>query len=976
MSDDIEALKQRIAQLEAQLEACITPINPSGDLVRVDNVANNTVNDDKVVEPRGSVNVSDHALVYGPLVGLNLGRIIYGHDPEESERQKVVIYLQRISNKLRRLTLRGLDPQHIESEAGISLGQVYIELATLGVVEVARGSPEELQHYFQDGYRLDPNSPREVFWDAWRRLKPAYNPFTALPSKAIVVIMQSLQANERWSGTTYFQEHTWPGTKTTSERSLSHLFVHGVDVGSFLVFRSQLVKEAINTTRVHILLGSPGSGKSTFLRHYAWSLAQSGLGQPADASSLSSQYLSSRHEIQTHTAQGMQQPLLPLFVPLRKLAGRLAAEGSSDTVIYTALRDEMKAYGMTESDDLLRKALHRGAVLLLFDGLDEVPVTATAQVADRLVTIQAIRDFLQVNAQVRAVITCRTHAFDDQLRRAIDWQSTEIAPFTRGQMHQFISAFYCELCTAAQAEQLEQTLTATTFASARLSALAATPLLLTMMALVLYHDGSLPRDRPLLYERILELLLGQWDKVSQRPGLAEAIGDANWDSDRLRPLLDELAYMSHANSLSDDMRGRLKRRDLRDALIAYFEAARLPDAWEIARRCLTYFEQRSGLLIPDTTDTYVFAHLTLQEHCAGRYILLSPDAANLVMQYRTDDRWREPIFLGLGVVQKLNPALVSDILARLLHRREGSQRKPIERWYRDLILAGEIGEDRDWSYLRAQRVDVDRLQDDVKTGLVALLADKNQPLPIAERVRAGFLLGELGDPRFPITIEEWRHAIASAGADTVDGYFCPIPFQEGEPAHCIARYPITNAQWSIWGATTHISPRSHIINDNFNRPNQPVAGVNWSLAVAFCTWLSQQTGTIIRLPSEGEWEAAARGRDGRRYPWGNTRERDRAATKEDHNLRAWPYTIPVGCYPAGASAVGALDMAGNIWEWTSDLWQPDRESQHLQIDEQQRVLRGGGYLSKKNQTLTTARIGLAPSAEFDNGFRIVLEIRN
>jgi len=94
---------------------------------------------------------------------------------------------------------------------------------------------------------------------------------------------------------------------------------------------------------------------------------------------------------------------------------------------------------------------------------------------------------------------------------------------------------------------------------------------------------------------------------------------------------------------------------------------------------------------------------------------------------------------------------------------------------------------------------------------------------------------------------------------------------------------------------------------------------------------------------------------------------------EDHDLRGWPYPVPVGCYPAGASAVGALDMAGNIWEWTSDLWQTGEEAVQQSSEGQKRALRGGGYLSKKSQTLVTARIGLAPGASFDNGFRVLLE---
>lgn len=77
------------------------------------------------------------------------------------------------------------------------------------------------------------------------------------------------------------------------------------------------------------------------------------------------------------------------------------------------------------------------------------------------------------------------------------------------------------------------------------------------------------------------------------------------------------------------------------------------------------------------------------------------------------------------------------------------------RWYRDLILAAELGADRDWAYLHTlPRIKVAKLQAALHTGLAELLADRGQPLPVAERIHAGDLLSDLGDPRFPVTIDE------------------------------------------------------------------------------------------------------------------------------------------------------------------------------------------------------------------------------
>ncbi|WP_165774600.1 SUMF1/EgtB/PvdO family nonheme iron enzyme [Candidatus Viridilinea mediisalina] len=489
---------------------------------------------------------------------------------------------------------------------------------------------------------------------------------------------------------------------------------------------------------------------------------------------------------------------------------------------------------------------------------------------------------------------------------------------------------------------------------------AATPLLLTLMALLLFRRGILPRDRPKLYEEILELLLGQWDKVRAGQSLADAIGCPDWTSERLRPLLDRLSYEAHLAGSSHDGRGRLERGRVRDALIEFFEKAKLPDAWGAAQRCLSYFEQRSGLLTADGPSSYVFAHLTLQEHCAGLHLLLSRDPVAQVLARRQEDRWREPIFLGLGVIQATNPYLVEKLLRTLIMRHEGEHAKTDACWYRDLILAAELGHDRDWSYLREQEVDVAGLQADLRRGLVTLLADRAQPLPVAERVRVGFLLGDLGDPRYPVTLEEWKTELARRNEEFGQpvGYWCYVrggSYQIGGwdadeqaaeialPAFWLARYPITVAQfapfvevgyapdaerwwtkngWQWKQRNKRTEPREWRGAD-YNSPNQPVIGVSWYEATAYCAWLSEQmqsSGYVVRLPSEAEWEAAAAyDTQGQRhnYPWGEAEPTPELAIYDASKLGR---PAPVGCCPAGAAPCGELDMAGNVWECTCSHW--------------------------------------------------------
>jgi formylglycine-generating enzyme required for sulfatase activity len=100
--------------------------------------------------------------------------------------------------------------------------------------------------------------------------------------------------------------------------------------------------------------------------------------------------------------------------------------------------------------------------------------------------------------------------------------------------------------------------------------------------------------------------------------------------------------------------------------------------------------------------------------------------------------------------------------------------------------------------------------------------------------------------------------------------------------------------------------------------NRPRTNVNWYEAVAFCRWLSAQLGDELRLPTEEEWERAARGRDGRQYPWGNAYESGRANINETWDkMGEWnlQQTTAVGVYPHGTSSEGVLDLSGNVWEW-------------------------------------------------------------
>jgi len=161
------------------------------------------------------------------------------------------------------------------------------------------------------------------------------------------------------------------------------------------------------------------------------------------------------------------------------------------------------------------------------------------------------------------------------------------------------------------------------------------------------------------------------------------------------------------------------------------------------------------------------------------------------------------------------------------------------------------------------------------------------------------------------------------------------------PTYQITRMPVTNAQYKIFvDATGYQTPANWVDREMPSmRANHPVIDVSWRDAVAFCTWAG------VRLPSEAEWEKAARGADGRIYPWGN----QPPDVKRCNFNRNVDDTTPVDNYPAGASPYGVLDMAGNVWEWVNDWYQADYYSVSPDsnppgpVTGEYRVLRGGSW---------------------------------
>jgi formylglycine-generating enzyme required for sulfatase activity len=198
----------------------------------------------------------------------------------------------------------------------------------------------------------------------------------------------------------------------------------------------------------------------------------------------------------------------------------------------------------------------------------------------------------------------------------------------------------------------------------------------------------------------------------------------------------------------------------------------------------------------------------------------------------------------------------------------------------------------------------------------------------------------------------------------------------------LSRHLITNAQYEQFDST-HSRKRATGTGDN-----HPVVYVSSLEAIKFCQWLGGREHKKYRLPTEAEWEYAARGTDGRRYPWGNYQRRGDLANFADKNtVFAWSdrevddgyaESSPVGAFPLGVSPFGMEDMAGNVWEWCLDYLEAYRGTPRVNprgsTAGSKRVYRGGSWKSRFNSLRATARGSNVPNYSCnDLGFRVLCE---
>jgi formylglycine-generating enzyme required for sulfatase activity len=252
---------------------------------------------------------------------------------------------------------------------------------------------------------------------------------------------------------------------------------------------------------------------------------------------------------------------------------------------------------------------------------------------------------------------------------------------------------------------------------------------------------------------------------------------------------------------------------------------------------------------------------------------------------------------------------------------------------------------------------------------------------------------KLETPRLPfepetVLIPAGPFLMGSLPGDTVPAEEAP-QHEVCLPAFQIGQYPVTSAQYAefIKREKQQEPPKKtgwFLREPPADKLDHPVVGVSWADARAYCHWLSAQTGRAYRLPTEAEWEKAARGTDGRLYPWGNEWLPGRCNFGSD-------VTTPVTAFPEGVSPYGCYDMLGNVQEWTRTLWGSDpkenafpypyrtsdgrEEANPTHLHRVYRVYRGGSFRDEPGRLRCSMRGNSDPESKIRwRGFRVVLEL--
>ena len=711
------------------------------------------------------------------------------------------------------------------------------------------------------------------------------------------------------------------------------------------------------------LPGSPGSGKSTFCR---WAVMQ--IGHAA----VYQHPVPAPEGFEEIPPKALQQHL-PVLVPLREFwrsmdCGRGQREWNRPA-LEQALADwldQQHPKGLAAGG--LLDYLKAGRTLLLLDGLDEVPISEPREGHTnfpRALLLSGLQAALPAWEQAgnRVLLTSRPYGLDEGGLARLRLTRAPLEPVPEPLQALFIQRWFHALNQAPLADELLRDLQQ----RQELEPLRANPMLLTALCVIYGNGKRLPQDRYELYQRIVENVLYSRYK-----------GDAQ-QREPVRRRLEAIAYGMHTGEHTGTPHttpvAEVSWREVERNLQVFanqnpaYEQGQVEPA--VRREELL---TRSGLLLPRDGERAAFYHLSFQEFLAAEYLsrkLWDPAAVEeLFAQRGAVAEWHSTLlFLFSSLVVNRDPQQGLDLLNNLATRlsRDSVRKNPAPA---TLVAQGiQLALAKQYR-LPEQLTDVFRR--------ICLDAIEDE-IPVQDRQTLGLCLGELGDRRVLDLKDRGAYVEVPAGNYPYGDEDERVTL--AEPL-LLARYPVTNGQyrafiedggyqnpewWSkagwAWREKGDVHEPGQWNNPHWSAPNLPVVTVSFWEAEACCAWAGG------RLPTEQEWEAAARGPQGCEYPWCSEWE-DGICNSSKAGVGR---TSPVGLFPRSRqAALGLEDLSGNVWEWCDSFYEQGGDDAA-----RPRVLRGGAFdYVSRGFLRATYRDGDQPVVRYRFfGFRCVLAPR-
>jgi formylglycine-generating enzyme required for sulfatase activity len=754
------------------------------------------------------------------------------------------------------------------------------------------------------------------------------------------------------------------------------------------------LREALKNARL-IIVGDPGAGKTTLLRRIAFLACEAVLKQ--DPQNLREQL-------------GLDRPPFPILIRVAELTSHIAnsknRSGAPTTdespgwiPHYLATASEEADLGLGET--FFRERLDGGEALVLLDGLDEAP---TEQHRKALATL--LDRTTERYGNCRYVLTSRPAAFTDELVLP-GFAHVEIDPLEDGAIETFLrrwcQALFVDSPTGAERHLAE--LLEALRSRIEIRRMARTAVMLTALAVVHWNEKRLPEQRADLYESIITWLSRARMHRPSRP-----------TPERCVVLLQNLALAMQDHH--DGRQVQIPRHRAARALAPYWRELPEDRRLEQAKRFLAEEELDSGIIV-GRGDHVRFWHLTFQEYLAARALASRSDSEQrsvlLAQSKLYTAEWKEVLLLLGGVLYHQDVQRVDRMISAVLDQL--GRRASLED---QALCVGLLGAAvRDLSPVNYEPSDprygglLDAVMGIFEPGwldggqagwgglwsrLMGMVAPQgSQAALIQLAAQTADVLGQAGVHRFApseldqsrVTIPAGKFLMGALRHDRNEPNYDEGADLNASPVHevrldeyRIARYPVTVGQyqrfveergyemerwWEAGGFGKFSEPGEW--EEQLQYPARPVVYVSWYEATAYCAWRG------CRLLTEAEWERAARGTEGGRYPWGD----DRADNSRLNYAPDWKPAIghptPVGIYPRGATPEGIHDMAGNVWEWCAD-WYDDYTTEPVSnprgpAQATNRVVRGGGWADDAEDCRTANRSRSSP--EFRGsalGFRV------